>query len=40
MCCLPFKNEFEQKEINTLVALIDYSYVVSRGKEGQKQREA
>lgn len=39
MCCLPFKNEFEQEEIKTLLALIDYSYVVPRGKDGEKQSE-
>lgn len=39
MCCLPFKNEFVQKELNTLVALIDYSEVVPRGKDGEKQSE-
>lgn len=39
MFCLPFKNELEQEEIKTLLALIDYSYVIPRGKDGEKQSE-
>lgn len=39
MFCLPFKNEFEQEEIKTLLALIDYSYVIPRGKDREKQSE-
>lgn len=39
MCRLLFQNELEQKEINTLVALTDYSHVIPGGKDGEQQNE-
>lgn len=35
----PFENEFEQKEINILVTLANYSHAVPAGEDVEKQSE-